>query len=83
MSYKQWVIESPKAPLFFMEVVSNGVTYLVSRSEIGSTEIAMLVCEKNISATALDYILNIMDSQDSLLPPVSKGQVIYFMLLRS
>ncbi len=59
------------------------VTYLISMSEIGSTEIALLVCGKNISATVLDDIINRMDSKDSLLHSESKGQKIDFMLLRS
>ncbi len=49
-------------------------------SEIGSTEITLLVCGKNISATDLDYIINRMDS---LLHSESKGQEIDFTLLRS
>ncbi len=44
-------------------------------SEIRSTEIALLVCGKNINATVLDYIINRMDSKDSLLHSESKGQV--------
>jgi len=52
-------------------------------SEIGSTEIALLVCGKSISATVLDYIISRMDSKDSLLHSESKGQEIEFTLLRS
>ncbi len=52
-------------------------------SEIGSTEMALLVCGKNISATVLDDIMNRVDSKDSLLHSQSKGQVSHFTLLRS
>ncbi len=52
-------------------------------SEIGSSEIALLVCGKNISATVLDYVIGRMDSKDSQLHSESKGQVIDFTLLRS
>ena len=49
-------------------------------SEIEITEIALLVCGKNISATVLDYIANRMGS---LLHSEGKGQVLYLTLLRS
>ena len=63
--------------------VSKIVTHEVSTSEIGSTEIALLVCEKNISATSLDDIIDRLDSKDSLLHSESKGKVLDFTLLRS
>ena len=52
-------------------------------SEIEITEIALLVCGKNISATVLDYIANRMGSKDSLLHSEGKGQVLDLTLLRS
>ena len=51
-------------------------------SEIGSTEIALLVCENGICATDLDYIVDRVDSKDSLLHSESKEQVLDFWLLR-
>ena len=51
--------------------------------EIEITEIALLVCGKNISATVLDYIANRMGSKDSLLHSESKGQVLDLTLLKS
>ena len=52
-------------------------------SEIGSTEIALLVCGGGISAADLVYIINRVDSKDGLLHSESKGQVLDFTLLRS
>ena len=52
-------------------------------SEIGRTEIALLVGGEGISATALDYIINRVDSKDGLLHSESKGQVLDLTLLRS
>ena len=52
-------------------------------SKIRSTEIALLVCGKSMSATVSDYIINRMDSMDNLLHSESKGQEIDFTLLRS
>ncbi len=62
---------------------SPAVMYLVSMSKTGSTKIALLVRGKGITATVLDYIINSMDSEDSLLHSESKGQTIHIALLRS
>jgi len=59
------------------------VTYLVSKSEIESTEIALLVCGKGTSAMILGHMINKMDSKDSLVYSESKGQTIHITLLRS
>ncbi len=52
-------------------------------SEIGSTEIALLLCGKGVCATVLDDIINRVDSKDSLLHSEGKGPEIDFTLLRS
>ena len=50
-------------------------------SEIGSTEIALLVFRKGISATDLDYIINSKVSKDNLLQSESKVKIVHSPLL--
>ncbi len=47
-----------------------------------STEIALLVFGKGISATVLDSIIDSVDSKDSLLHSERKVQIIHITLLR-
>ena len=53
------------------------VTCSVSISKIGSTEIALLMQGKDISATILDYMINIKASKDNLLDSESKVQITH------